>query len=77
MSVPSGVLPLKNSTLATVPSASAASAVISTVAGAVKDAPATGLVILTLGAWLPGSPPQVCPLIVKAAAWGCSRTSCR
>jgi hypothetical protein len=48
------VLPFKNSTLAIVPSLSVAVALSEIVAGAVKVAPLSGLVRLTLGALLPG-----------------------
>ena len=49
MSVPSSVVPDKNSTLAMVPSVSDAFAAIAIVAGAVKVAPDAGLVIDTDG----------------------------
>src|SRR4051812_35207712 len=52
MSSPSFVEPLKNSTLATVPSASAAVAATETVAGGVNVAPLAGWVRLTVGAAL-------------------------
>ena len=53
MSSPSFVGPLKNSTLATVPSESEALAARFTVAGAVKVAPFAGCVSVTAGGELP------------------------
>ena len=50
MTVPSRVVPLKNSTLLIVPSASEALAAMFTEAGAVKEAVAKGEVRLTEGA---------------------------
>jgi len=52
-SSPSFVVPLKNSTLETVPSASEAVAARFTVAGAVKVAPSLGWVSVTVGRELP------------------------
>ena len=52
VSSPSFVVPLKNSTLVTVPSASEAVAARFTVAGAVKVAPLLGCVSVTVGAAL-------------------------
>jgi len=54
VAVPNRVVPLKKSTLVTVPSLSLADAVIVIFAGAVKLAPLAGLVMLTVGGELGG-----------------------
>jgi hypothetical protein len=81
VSEPTTVLPLRNSTRLTVPSGSEAVAAKLMVAGAANDAPAAGLVRLTVGARLPDDgevlgdgldtpPVHATPLSAKLVGWG-------